>query len=188
MSSSRTELDIANRALIKLGEPTITSLDANSKSARAMNNVLDATRDSLLRENPWSFATKRVALSADVTDPVYEYDSSYRLPTDFLYLISIKDDVDYRMEGDFIACDVSGTLYITYVARLTDVSRYDSSITEAWASLMAYEACMYIGADMSLRDRMYNEYRGNLFTAKKFDGQQNHSMELPLDDFLTSRY
>lgn len=192
MASSNTELDIANRALNKLGVREVTSLTSNvsDKTVKAINNCLDSTRDALLRENPWNFAIKRVSIASDSIEPIYQYDNAYRLPSDFLYLMDIGDELNdpkYSIEGDFIVSDQTSPLLIRYVSRVIDVTRFDSLMTEAWASLMAYEMCMILRDDVVLRDRLENEYKVSVIKAKRFDGQENHSQEYPLDELIRWR-
>tara|TARA_R110000744_G_scaffold52970_5_gene113332 strand:+ start:83 stop:652 length:570 start_codon:yes stop_codon:yes gene_type:complete len=188
MASSNTELDVANRALQKLGVKEVTSLvDIKDKRVKAILNCLDSTRDRLLRENPWNFASKRVSISSDASVPVWEFKYNYRLPADFLYLTEILGDPNYLMEGEFIASDNTSPLKIRYVSRMTDTTRFDSSMTEAWASLMAYEMCMRLEGDMALRDRLEREYELSIVRAKKFDGQEDHSQESPEDELIQLR-
>ena len=60
-----SEVDIANRALQKLGAESIVSLTQDSENARACNLCYEPIRDAELRAHPWNFAIKRASLAAD---------------------------------------------------------------------------------------------------------------------------
>lgn len=62
--------DICNAALVKLGASTITSLDDPSDRARSAKATYFINRDSLLRQFPWNFARKQMALNTLATAPV----------------------------------------------------------------------------------------------------------------------
>lgn len=62
-----SKLTVANIALSKIGERAITSfLQSDSATAEAINAVYDDILREVLSEHPWSFAKKRVALTATV--------------------------------------------------------------------------------------------------------------------------
>lgn len=56
------EVDIANAALIALGQSTITALTDENENARRCDAVFDIVRDDLLVKHPWNFAIKRATL------------------------------------------------------------------------------------------------------------------------------
>lgn len=58
-----TSLDIANSALIKLGERTISALSDQTAPAQAANTRIEFCRRAVLRTHPWNFAVRRATLS-----------------------------------------------------------------------------------------------------------------------------
>ena len=52
------DYDLVNLALVRLGANRITSLSDGSKNANEANAIYALIRDDLLREHPWSFATR----------------------------------------------------------------------------------------------------------------------------------
>ena len=66
-----TSLEIANMALSKIGSRAITSFtQSGSNEATAINAVYDTILDEVLSEHPWTFAQRRIALTATVPDDV----------------------------------------------------------------------------------------------------------------------
>ncbi|KKN01516.1 hypothetical protein LCGC14_1127040 [marine sediment metagenome] len=53
-------VEICNKALLELGEESITLLTDNNKRAEKCNLVYDDIRDSLMSMHPWKFALRRV--------------------------------------------------------------------------------------------------------------------------------
>lgn len=62
--------DIANNALVMLGQRPIQSLDDNSDRALSIKTIYATNRDSLLRKFPWNFARKQLALNQLAIPPV----------------------------------------------------------------------------------------------------------------------
>jgi hypothetical protein len=58
-----TELDVANRALVRLGAQPITALDEATDRARACAAEIEETRKETLRAYPWNFSHRRARLS-----------------------------------------------------------------------------------------------------------------------------
>lgn len=63
MALATTQLDIANRALLRLGAKKIDSLTEDSDRARACDAEVDEVRQETLRAHPWNFARKRARLN-----------------------------------------------------------------------------------------------------------------------------
>lgn len=83
-----SETEIANLALSHLGiGKEIASLETEkSEEATACRRFYTLLRDSSLRDFPWPFATKIIAVGLVEEDPNDEWSFSYRYPTDCLKL------------------------------------------------------------------------------------------------------
>ena len=64
-----SKIDIINRALVKVGQARISSIDENSKGATSIRTVYDQVRDTLMQSYVWNFAKVRVQLAADAAAP-----------------------------------------------------------------------------------------------------------------------
>ena len=77
-------VEICNLALTRIGAQTINSLDEASAQAIHCNLLFGPTRDAVLRQVPWRFATARQALALlDETHPP-EWTYGYQKPSDCL--------------------------------------------------------------------------------------------------------
>ena len=63
-----SDLDIANRALSRLGAARINSTGDDTKNARAVSSALATVRDEVLVDHPWNCAVKRVTVYATTAD------------------------------------------------------------------------------------------------------------------------
>jgi hypothetical protein len=59
-----TQLELCNLALDKLGEPSISALNAPNPAAQACTRLYQPTLDTLVRKYRWNFARKSVRLKA----------------------------------------------------------------------------------------------------------------------------
>jgi hypothetical protein len=142
-----SQVEIANRALTKLGAARIISFDDDNKQARAINSMFGIVRDAELRAHLWSFTVKRTSLAALTTTPDWGYDYEYQLPSDYMRLLQVNDIYpgpsmeDYRnqavaeyvVEGRKILTNLVAPLKIRYCARIEDTTQWDAAFVEAFA-------------------------------------------------------
>lgn len=57
------DYDVVNLALVRLGANRITSLSDGSKNANEANAIFSYIRDEIMRDHPWSFATRYQTLA-----------------------------------------------------------------------------------------------------------------------------
>ena len=187
MPSSLSEIDIINRALSKIGDRRISSRTENTNRARIMDGLYEGVRDELLRECPWNFAVKRTSLSAVTPAPIYEWTTSFDVPSDLLYMVSTESNSAYRLEGNQILSNQTNSLRITYIRRVTDTTEFDTGFAEALAAKLAYEAAPNITADTELQDALFRDFNLTLIRSKKTDGQEDAPREWADDDWELAR-
>lgn len=182
-----SETEICNRALIKLGEKTILSLDDDSKPARICNTLYEPTRDYVLRSHPWNFAIKRVQLARNTTDPVYDYAYSYKLPSDCLrVIIPSRDEWPYGIEGRNLVSDYPDSL-IKYIARITDPNTFDASFTESLACKIAAEAAVSLTDNDARHTAMVQLYGLSIADARSVNAMESGPKWFESEEWLDSR-
>lgn len=187
-----SEVDIANRALQKLGAERIVSLTQDSENARACNLAYSIVRDAELRNHPWNFAIKRAQLAVDATAPAFGPANSYTLPSDCLRLLppDVSDNFnthDWQIEGRKILTDDAAPLQIRYVCRVTDTAQYDSLFIEALSCALAQELCEQLTQSNSKAQIIRSDYLGAIRAARKQNAFENISAEPPTDTWITCR-
>ena len=196
MSSS---VDIANSALIKLGEATIVTLDDPGVAGRTMKAQYDIKRKELLRRYPWNFGIKRSALAPDATAPAFGFANRFLVPNDCIKFLGLFDDSDagyrvnysgtripYKLEGGYILSD-ENPLYVFYVKDVTDVSLFDPMFFEALAWKLAIEGGLAITNDGDRVAAAVSGYKEIIKEAKSADAMEGTPEVLMATEWLDSR-
>lgn len=123
-----SSVDIANRALQKLGDLTIRSFNDNTKASRLAQNSYDIIRRSELSAMVWNFALVRTALtylvdgSGNPIVPNWGFGLTYQIPADCIHVYQVSDifnglslheyrnqDVrEFVIEGDKLLTNMTG--------------------------------------------------------------------------------
>lgn len=187
-----SEVEIANRALQRLGEGRITALTEASVSARAITTAFATVRDAELRAHPWNFSVKRAQLAASGTAPAFGPANAFALPSDFLRLLPQDvgrqaNDSDWVIEGQSILTDDSTPLEIRYVRRVTDPNQMDPLFREALALRLAKELCEQITQSNTKIQLINSDYQAIIAKARNADAMEVPAEEPPEDTWVTVR-
>lgn len=172
-----TDLQIANKALTKLGLPTIQSFDSQEEAARLAGAIFGTVRDFELATYPWAFAIKRTELPALAESPAFGYKFQYALPADFLRLEGIyncggADKNAYELEGNNLLTDIGAPLQIRYISRELDQIKWPPYFVEAVATKLAYEMCERLKQDPQRKSVLWQEYQAIIGAAKRCNAIQ----------------
>lgn len=172
----QTETDIANSALIAVGQPQITSLDQASTAARLCATLYPRHRDALLREFDWNCARAQDSLAALDETPAHTWTYAYQLPADCLALRGIEADTtdrDYNarmqpweIQGRRVLSNVGAPLGIVYTRALTDTAQMDPAFTDVLALRMARDLATALAQSAGLRGEIHAEYLRQLRLAR----------------------
>lgn len=187
-----SETDICNSSLVKVGAKRIVSLTENSPEARICQEQYSKVRDDLLCSHPWNFAIKRVRLSPTNNTPSHGYAYGFNVPADCLRVLNLGEYpeemvIDWRKEGDKILCD-EPVIYLQYIARETDVSKYSATFVEALAFKLAYDISYALTQSTSLKEMLRQDYILALRDARTFDAQESSTRQVYAKDFYNVRF
>ena len=166
---SKMSINIINRALIKIGQPTISST-SQDPNGRIYGLVYEDVRDWLLAAHSWRFAIKRAILARDEEKPISGFAYAYTLPSDFLLLYKFqetyklpnlsdnitKSDERYSIEGNKILCNEPDKLDFSYIAKIQDPNMFNPWFREALIAKLAAEFAPRLKQSASLA-KAYNE-------------------------------
>jgi hypothetical protein len=196
-----SQVEIANRALTKLGAARIISFADDNKQSRSVNSMFNVVRDAELRAHLWSFTIKRDSLPALTTTPAWGYDYEYQLPPDCLRLLEV-DDIypgpnldDYRnantqeftIEGRKILTNKDAPLKIRYVSRVADTTQWDATFVEAFACRLAMEMCEDLTQSNSKKESVKDDYNTAIMMAIRANAIELPPQDLPDDSWVMSR-
>jgi hypothetical protein len=196
-----SQVDIANRALTKLGASRIISFGDDNKQSRAILSMFDIVRDAELRSHIWSFSVKRDSLPALTSTPAWGFSYEYQMPSDSLRLLMVNDIyngpsmedyrnqpvADYSLEGNKILANFAAPLKIRYVSRVTDTTQWDSMFVEAFACRLAMELAEDLTQSNTKRELAQNEYMAALRGAIRASSVEQPDQALPDNSWLLSR-
>lgn len=186
MAASSTA--ICNSALIEIGGRLITDLSEDSVEANLCNEHYDRCRRALLYEHPWNFAIKRANLAASVTEPEYEYDYQFELPSDYIRLLEVEgNEEQWAVENNVIVANYT-PLYIKYIADIESTDQFSAIFDEVLALKLAADLAFALKQSVTLKDYAYKKYQDRLRYARSFDAQEGGMQRIYADTWLNSRY
>jgi len=203
MSFTTSDTGIANMALGHIGHgKPIGSLSTDaSREAHACRVFFDNSRDEVLRDVAWPFATKYASLSLVEEALTTEWSYSYRVPADCLMFRRIQSGlrndnrqskVPYR-----IGSDSSGGLIYTdhvdavgeYTKRLTSVEFYPPD----FKTLLSMKLASYIvplisaGDPYKMGDSLAKKYLIQLAITTANARSEEQGEELPQSELIRAR-
>lgn len=191
-----SQVQIANRALTKLGQARVISLDDDVKAASTINSMYDTVLDAELREHVWNFAKARVQLPALAGKPVFGFERQFQLPADWLRLLQVGDthiharrcyDDLYSIEGRALLTNLGAPLRIRYIKRVTDPNVYDALFIEVLACRLAVEACEDLTQSATKFQQVGTLYERALRAAIRANAVERPTQAIADDTWLDSR-
>lgn len=190
-----SQVAIANRALTKLGEARIISLDADMKAANVLKSMYDIVLAAELRAHWWHFAKARATLPALADTPDFDFGFQYQLPSDYVALRQIgPHQILPRMPGGIysiergkILTNLGAPLRIIYTQRITDPNLFDALFVEMFACRLAAESCESITQSSTKKQAAWEEYDAQLKLAIRSNAIELPTEDIPDDTWLQAR-
>lgn len=196
-----SQVEIANRALTKIGEARILSLGDDVEAARSIDSLWDIVRDAELRIRKWKFSVSRTTLAALASTPSWGFSYEYQLPADCLRILQVNDiypgvdlsdyrgsdSAEWRVEGRKILTNISAPLKIRYVSRVEDTGQWDAAFTEAFACRLAAEVVERLTQSNAKKDTAWSEYKQAISMAVRADAIESAPEPLPDSEWIIGR-
>jgi hypothetical protein len=184
-------VDIANRALIMLGEQPITAIDEDSNNAQIMKQSYQMARDGTLEAHEWSFAITRFIPAALAQAPQFGYAFAYPIPPEILRVLTVyyndtqstalssqlessTPQVDWAVEYGRILCNES-VIYCRGIKRIEEEGRFSSLFVEAFAAKLAALTAINLTGSAEIQANMLGFFDVLVKQAKSRDGLQGRS-------------
>ena len=194
-------IQIANRALTKLGAGRITSLSDDIKAARDVQSCFDDLRDDELRARRWQFSIRRTSLAALVTPPDHGWNFQYQLPADCLKIDMVNDRfpagvltdyigtemLEWTVENNCILTNLSAPLKLRYLARVTDPAQWDPGFREVLACRIAAELAESLTQSNQKRELAWQEYKMAVTKALRSNAIERQPVMLNDEAWILSR-
>ena len=163
-----SKVEIINRALLKLGEPPVSSLN-DAAFGKSYEMIYHDVKNLLLSSYPWRFAAAAKRLGR--MEEKYGGRYRYRLPADCLLLLQVfgagvKDLTEarpsaltgYELADGCIVAPAKDGLEIEYIRMVDDDALFPPLFREALAAKTAAELAMRIKHSPSLKQALDNEF------------------------------
>lgn len=195
------KLGIINKALLKLGQSPISSLDDKDNKTVCALALYDSVRDVEQTSFRWTFCTKRFVLepltmkSPDGLEvvhvkPAFGYEYQYLLPKGFLRLISIAGtkQMGYTIEGNSLLINNEGPLHIIALCIEQCEQKFPPAFVEVFATKLAIELCKRLEQDVRTKADLKQDYDYALMVAKKTDAIQRAVIPVPDGPWIDNRF
>lgn len=196
-----SQVEVVNRALIKLGAARITSINDPVKGAQVMSALWDTVRRAELSKRYWTFAMQRTTLPALASPPAFGFANAYQLPPDYLKLAQVGDEyiapglADYRtqddspwqVEGGMLLTDFAAPLKLRYVRDITDTGAFVGQFVEVLAAKLAYEACYAITQSREGQQLAMTDYKTAVKEAAAGNAIEKPPQGMPDDSWVLGR-
>ena len=163
-----SKIEIVNRALMKLGEPPISSLN-DAQFGRSYEIIYDDMKELLLSTYPWRFSVGMNYLPR--LEEKYGDKFMYRLPSDCLMVLNVKGCektdvrgvsadriVGYEIANNTIITYVASGVSVEYVKNVDDDMMFSPLFREALSSKIGAELAMRIKQSTRLKQLLENEF------------------------------
>jgi len=97
------------------------------------------------------------------------------------------DNPDYDIEGDYILTNTDSILYIRYIYRIADYSKYPAVFIEALAARLAYEACEEITQSNTKKEVALKDYDLAVTEGWRINAIERPKQDLPEDSWIQAR-
>lgn len=164
-----SKLEIINRALLKLGEPPVSSLN-DTAFGKSYEMIYDDVKKLLLSAYPWRFATALQSLVQEQEKYGARY--LYALPEDCLLLLRVFDTntetalLEYEIAGQAIALETNADISVEYVQDIDDDASFSALFREALAAKIASELAMRLKHSINFKQVFENEFYNLILQAE----------------------
>lgn len=193
-------VEISNLALGMLGAKPIISLQDDSTQADWCRRWYPLTRDAVLEDVPWTFATARTVLPQAATPPSSEFDYAYTIPH---YILSVLD-VSFHQQtfeppawwqvesGQIVVRSDYGSsenssLYVKYIQFIEDTTKFPPQFANALVVRLAANLALSLTESGGHFERLWGLYTQAKEDASSSDGVQGRSRMVRSDAIVDVR-
>jgi hypothetical protein len=179
---------IANRALLRIAQKALTSLDDGSSAADYANQQIPQALDEVYSAHPWRDELKRAQLVPLADAPVFGYLYAFALPSNFSRIKSVEtlEDEPWALENGVIVTD-SVSVNIVYT-KLPEVPDDMSPTTRTLVvKLLSYLLSIPLTKNNNMQNRLYEEYNRALSMAITNDNRVHHEEDISVEWYDSNR-
>ena len=183
---ARSAVNICNMALWRLGQKPINALNERTPQALCCAAMYDEAVASVLREFPWNFAQKQVALVKDPGAPLLDFSFSYAKPVDCVKANMVNDKTTvFSVVGQFIHTNADPAI-LKYTALIVDPSVYDALFVDCLAGRLAADMAEPLTTSTTKAQEFFTVYINKMKQAWIADSSEGQADPDHSDTWLTA--
>ena len=194
-----SKVQIAKLALQHVGDRyDISDITEATPEAEQVNLLYDDTRDALLRQHPWAFATKYTSPASLSGTVPGNWGYMYTYPPDCIKMLGIvnplgDDQPKIRFEVARNAINTRVILtnedgpQIFYTFRAEDTADYDPEFVMAFSYVLGARMAVPLTGDESLAGLLFQQARAVLNSAWASDSNEGIEPSIPDADWIRAR-
>jgi hypothetical protein len=175
-----SQTSIINRALRKIGQSPVSSIDDGSPGANAVKGVFGMLLDELSSEHPFDCVRHDFILAAESDPPLFGWTHQFRLPPNpyllRVWIVSDEPDAEvsipYKVMGRRLLCNVPGPLYLQGLVRVADMELLSPWVAKALAARIAAAVAYELTNSTEKEDAAEKWAEKTFRDAKSIDAQQ----------------
>ena len=184
-----TDLDICNRALRKIKQSMITSLNEDSKEALHCKFLYPMIKAEVLSKYPWKCAIKTLTLQTKATtDYKLNYKYEFVLPRNCLRILNVNGNSNYHRDSKYLYNN-SETIKLLYIANV-DAEFLNINVANVISCKMAVELSYSFFDNSTLISFLQECYNREYKEAIELDSQEgeiSNAIELEEPTWIQSR-
>jgi hypothetical protein len=169
----KTLLDLVNLALVRVGNPELSSLDGTGRAEVLSKRLYLESRDEVLRMSQWACAQKRTYLAQIPSTDLDPYEVAYAVPLDAVMVHETIPNGEYRIEGGTLFSDyldTSSPMGVRYTSRLENPMQFDDLLFKAIGLRLAFHLAIYLVNKPQLQQSIMADLQGILPLAMNQSG------------------
>lgn len=185
-------VDIANQALLWLGEDVITGFEDDSVRANIMLVNYIPARDATLEAHEWSFAIERFIPGKLEAKPEFGGLNAFSVPPEILRVLTVDQEhstpvisnkigsyeqLDWVLEGGHILCKEE-VIYCRGIRRIEQEGKFSPLFVHALAAKLASLTALALTASAEIQGNMFALYDRFIHEAKSRDGLQGRTKRI----------
>ncbi|NCC66541.1 MAG: hypothetical protein EOM15_18055 [Spirochaetia bacterium] len=179
-------VDLANRALLRIGSEQISSLDEGVPRANYCYQLLPQAIETVYSSYHWRSAAKRVGLAPLADAPAYGYAYQFALPADCALIRSVECEGPYSISNQKILTDAT-SVFLSYLALPATPTDMPVVVRDLVVRQLAYLISMPILHNDGVSNRLLQEYYQAYAQAVTKDGIAQYQEEEENDWYDSKR-
>lgn len=192
LSTTKSNIDIANAALSRIGVNKISSFLDETIIGRTLNENFENELEYILGSYPWRFAQDVEVMSKLADAPVEPWTAFYQIPNRFILVDHVLiDGCSERFDvfGRRIAVDPGASSPVVKVVGTTLVTAdaWPGYFRKPFIAHLASVICVPITHDEQMAAMLFKEAQGGLLRAQSRDSQGRTARRLDTKAFIRAR-